>query len=214
MGVALGFYVSWKLHNVLIGMSNLVCVALLWFYSTTFKRELLIGNIIISLLTAWVILVLYLCELRLHRFADPVYRHLFSRVYKFAVLYSSFAFITSLIREVIKDMEDMEGDARYGCRTMPIVWGITVSKVFVATWLSVLIASLIVIQFYVLQYRWWWSVIYSLLFIILPLIQLFRNLYLAAGSAGYHRLSNLVKTVMLAGILSMIFFKMYNSWIV
>jgi 4-hydroxybenzoate polyprenyltransferase len=213
IGVMLGFYVSWKLHNVLVGLTNLVCVALLWFYSTTFKKRLLIGNIIISLLTAWVILVLYLCELRLHRFADPVYLRLLSRVYKFAVLYASFAFITSLIRELIKDMEDMDGDARYGCRTMPIVWGISVTKIFIATWLIVLFASLIVIQFYVLQHGWWWSVAYSLLFIILPLIQLFRNLYLAANSADYHRLSNMMKGIMLAGILSMIFFKLYNSWI-
>lgn len=213
IGVMLGFYISWKLHNVLVGLTNLACVGLLWFYSTTFKRKLLIGNIIISLLTAWVILVLYLCELRLHRFADPVYLRLLSRVYKFAVLYASFAFITSLIRELIKDMEDMDGDARYGCRTMPIVWGISVTKIFIATWLIVLVASLIVIQFYVLQHGWWWSVAYSLLFIILPLIQLSRRLYLASGPADYHRLSNMMKGIMLAGILSMIFFKLYNSWI-
>jgi 4-hydroxybenzoate polyprenyltransferase len=39
-------------------------------------------------------------------------------------VYTSFAFIISLIREVIKDMEDMDGDRKYGCRTMPIVWGL------------------------------------------------------------------------------------------
>jgi 4-hydroxybenzoate polyprenyltransferase len=160
IGILLGFYLSWKMRNIFIGPANLVCVALLWFYSTTFKRRLLIGNIIISLLTAWVILVLYLCEFRFHRFIDPLYHPILSKVYKSSVLYGAFAFIISLIREIIKDIEDMEGDARYHCRTMPVVWGIHVSKLFVATWLIVLIASLVVIQVYILQYRWWWAALY------------------------------------------------------
>jgi 4-hydroxybenzoate polyprenyltransferase len=65
MGIAIGFYLSWKLRNVFIGPSNLFCVLLLWFYSTTFKKKLLIGNILISLLTAW-LLVCY-TGIRLHR---------------------------------------------------------------------------------------------------------------------------------------------------
>ncbi len=212
-GILLGFYISWKLRNIFIGPANAVCVALLWFYSTTFKKKLLIGNFIISLLTAWVILVLYLCEFRLHRFVDPVYHPVLSRVYKFAILYAAFAFIISLVREVVKDIEDMVGDSKYNCRTMPIVWGVNVSKVFAATWLIVLIASLIVIQFYVLQYRWWLSVVYAVIFIILPLLQILRNLYKATDNKSYHQLSGLIKAVMLAGILSMVFFKLYTSWI-
>src|ERR1700733_2268670 len=61
-GVGLGFYVSWKTRSLAIGPANLGCVVLLWFYSTVFKRKLLIGNVVISLLTAWVILVLYVSE--------------------------------------------------------------------------------------------------------------------------------------------------------
>lgn len=213
LGIAIGFYISWKLRNIFIGPANLVCVALLWFYSTTFKKKLLIGNVIISLLTSWVILVLYLCEFRLHRFVDPVYHHALSMVYKFSILYAAFAFIISLVREVVKDIEDMDGDARYGCRTMPVVWGVNVSKVFIATWLVVLIASLIVIQFYVLQYRWWISVLYCLLFILLPLLQVLRKLYVATVSTDYNQLSKLIKLVMLTGILSMVFFKLYTTWI-
>jgi len=213
LGLAIGFYISWKLRNPIVGFANLFCVVLLWFYSTTFKRKLLIGNIIVSLLTAWVILVLYACEFRLHRLVDQGYHLMLARVYKFAVLYAAFAFIISLIREVVKDMEDLEGDADDGCRTMPIVWGIPVSKVFVATWLVVLIVSLLAVQFYVLQYKWWWSIAYSMVFIIVPLIRLFGSLRKAKTSSDYHQLSRLIKIMMLTGILSMIFFKLYTSWI-
>ncbi|MBS1597608.1 MAG: geranylgeranylglycerol-phosphate geranylgeranyltransferase [Bacteroidetes bacterium] len=212
-GIMIGFYISWKLRNIFIGPANIFCVVLLWFYSTTFKKKILIGNIIISLLTSWVILVLYLCEFRLHRFVDPVYHHALSMVYKFAILYAAFAFIISLMREVVKDIEDMDGDIRYGCKTMPVVWGINVSKVFIATWLIVLIGSILVIQFYVLQYRWWISVLYCFLFILLPLLQVFRKLYKANVTEDYYRLSQLIKAIMLTGILSMIFFKLYNTWI-
>ncbi len=204
LGVLLGFYTSWKLNNWVVGPANLGCVALLWFYSTIFKRKLLIGNVIISLLTAWVILVLYTCEFRVDVFVDPVYHQRLSRLFKFAVVYGGFAFIISLIREVIKDIEDMRGDARYGCRTMPIIWGVNVAKVFAGVWLVVLIGALIIIQFYVLQYGWFLGVLYCTLLLIIPLLRILRKLYTATATADYHHLSGLIKAVMLAGILSMI----------
>jgi len=205
LGVLLGFYVSWKIHNPIVGLANFGCVGLLWFYSTTFKRKLLIGNVIISLLTAWVILVLYICEFRFSGLEDPILHKVLSRLFKFTILYAGFAFIISLIREVVKDIEDMEGDTRYGCRTMPIVWGVNTAKVFAATWLVVLIGSLIVIQFYVLQYRRGFLILYCILLLISPLLWILRKLYKAQTVADYHSLSSYIKGVMLAGILSMIF---------
>jgi 4-hydroxybenzoate polyprenyltransferase len=171
----------------------------------------LIGNIIISLLTGWVVLALWVIEMPRHFAASPaVLLDAVTRIFKLAALYGGFAFISSLIREVIKDMEDMPGDAKYGCRTMPIVWGVNVSKVFVATWLIVLIAAILILQLYVLPFRWWWSLLYSGVLIILPLLIIFRKLFSANTSKQFHQLSNLVKFVMLTGILSMIFFKIYS----
>jgi 4-hydroxybenzoate polyprenyltransferase len=207
LGVIIGAYVSLKVHNPLVALGNLGCVILLWFYSTTFKRRLLIGNVIISLLTAWVILVLYVAEFKLAVFRDPVLHTLLSKLFKFAILYGGFAFIISLIREVVKDIEDIAGDERYGCRTMPIVWGVNAAKVFTATWLVVLIGSLVVIQFYVLQNGWWVIVPYCAALIIMPLIWILRKLYRAVTVSDYHLMSTYIKGVMLAGILSMIFIK-------
>ncbi|HEY4061410.1 MAG TPA: geranylgeranylglycerol-phosphate geranylgeranyltransferase [Puia sp.] len=204
LGVLLGFYVSWRLQNLPVGLANLGCVILLWFYSTTFKKKLLIGNVVISLLTAWVILVLYVSEFSLSAFRDPGYHTLLSRLFKFAILYGGFAFIISLIREVVKDIEDIEGDERYGCRTMPIVWGVNVAKVFAGTWLVVLTGSLLIIQFYALQYGWWLVVLYCLALLIAPLCWILRKLYRAQGKRDYHLLSSVIKGVMLAGILSMV----------
>jgi 4-hydroxybenzoate polyprenyltransferase len=213
LGIVIGFFLSWKLRNIFIGPSNVVCVLLLWFYSTTFKKKLLIGNLLISLLTAWVIGVLYLCEFRLHRFVDPEFHAALSRVYKFAVVYGSFAFVISLVREVIKDMEDVEGDARYGCRTMPLVWGLNAAKFFCVCWLTILVAALIFVQFYVLQFRWWLTIIFTCFGVIYPILRVLRKLSRATESSQFHQLSQLIKSIMMMGILSMIFLKYYTSWI-
>jgi 4-hydroxybenzoate polyprenyltransferase len=204
IGVVLGLYISWKLRNPLVVLSNIGCVILLWFYSTTFKRKLLIGNVLISLLTAWVILVLYLCEIRPSALQDPGYTRVLSRLFKFAIVYAGFAFISSLIREVVKDIEDMDGDARYGCRTMPIVWGVNVAKVFAGTWVVVLTGSLVIIQVYALQRVGWPMVIYGVLLLDLPLTWILSKLYQAQTKKDYHLLSGAIKGVMLAGILSML----------
>jgi 4-hydroxybenzoate polyprenyltransferase len=208
-GVLVSLYVSWKLNNWVIGLANAGCVFLLMLYSSTFKKKLLIGNLIISILTSWVILVLFIAEWDLNRASNGMVQVAMGRLFKLSVLYAGFAFIISLVREVIKDVEDMEGDAKYHCRTMPIVWGVNVSKMFAAVWLVVLLAAIIILQFYVLQFRWWVSIAYSLLFIIAPLVWIVMKLYRANSKADFHQLSNAVKLVMLTGILSMIFFKVY-----
>ena len=203
IGLGISCYVGYKLRNFYIPLLNFAAIIALFFYSTTFKKKLLIGNIIISLLTAWVILVLTFSEYRFRIVFPDIY---WKRLVKVSFIYAGFAFIISLIREVIKDMEDMQGDAKYGCTTMPIVWGLQVSKVFAAVWLVVIIAGVAFVQFYVIQLGWWLSAIYSLLTIIIPLIWVLRKLYTAQSPKDFHRLSNAVKLIMLTGILSMIFF--------
>jgi 4-hydroxybenzoate polyprenyltransferase len=128
------------------------------------------------------------------------------RFFRFTIVYTSFAFIISLIREVIKDMEDMEGDRKYGCRTMPIVWGVNASKVFVAVWIIVLAAALLIVQFYVLAFEWWLSILYCLALIVAPLVWILLKLFKAQVAEDFHKLSTMVKIVMLTGIMSMLFF--------
>jgi 4-hydroxybenzoate polyprenyltransferase len=215
IGIVLSFYISIVLADwyVVVAVINLICVFALWIYSTTYKRRLLIGNILISALTAWTILVLYVAEFphwfKINPEMKKAYDLSMAKLFKYAVLYAGFAFIISLIREVIKDMEDMEGDARYGCKTMPIVWGIPATKVFTAVWLIVLTAAMVIIQVYAAYLGWWFSVVYCIVFIVIPLLWILQKLYKAQVTKDYHQLSNAVKFVMLAGILSMIFFKIY-----
>jgi 4-hydroxybenzoate polyprenyltransferase len=194
-------------HLVLANMSAIIA---LWFYSTNLKKQLLVGNILISLLTAWVIFILFFSKYPLHISELFQLEHHKVRFFRLTILYASFAFIISLIREVVKDMEDIEGDRKYGCTTLPIVWGIRAAKVFVAVWVVVLIALLIILQIYALGLGWWHSALYCVLFIIAPLMVVLKKLFKASTPIDYHRISTIIKLVMFTGILSMIFFRLYN----
>jgi len=213
MGIILSLLISYKTGKWIIVFVNIFCVFLLWFYSTTFKKKLLAGNIIIAALTAWVIAVVYFFVgagiINYEGWHGGAYSFDIRKLFKFTMLYAGFAFIVSLIREVVKDLEDMYGDAKYNCKTMPIVWGVPATKVFVAVWIVVCIALLGAVQLYAWQSGWWISAIYSIILIVLPLVIILKDLYKAVLPVDYHRLSSFIKLVMLTGILSMLFFKFY-----
>ena len=191
-------------------LANLFSILLLWLYSTNFKKQLLRGNVIISILTSWVILIVFFSKSPLSVDNIITADHREIRLFRLTMLYAGFAFIISLIREVLKDMEDRVGDARYGCRTMPIEWGLPASKVFVAVWIIVLAGTLVILQLYVLAYGWWLSIVYCLLAIVVPLLIVLSKLTAANTQQDFHLLSRYVKAIMFTGILSMLFFYYYH----
>ena len=68
--------------------------------------------------------------------------------------------------KLIKDMEDQDGDRRNKCETMPIVWGITATKLFISVWIVVLIGMLSVMFFYAFFNNWFIISIFILIFLI------------------------------------------------
>ncbi|MBS1744248.1 MAG: geranylgeranylglycerol-phosphate geranylgeranyltransferase [Bacteroidetes bacterium] len=211
-GMAISAYISYKTRKWIIFPANVGCVLLLWLYSTTFKRKLLIGNIIIAALTAWVIVVVYFYAgatlINYKGWLQSSYPFYIKKLYKYTILFAGFAFVVSLIREVVKDIEDMYGDAQYQCKTMPIEWGVPAAKVFVAVWIVVCIGSLSIIQLYAWQSGWWYVALYIIAALIVPLMIILRKLFKATTPPDYHRISSMVKLVMLAGIVSMVMVRM------
>lgn len=209
-GILLSAYISLKISQWSILTFNSCCVLALWLYSTHFKRKLLIGNILISLLTAWTVIVIYLFSgaslFSLNGWELEQLPFDIKRLFKLTMLYAGFAFIINLIREVVKDIEDIDGDVKFGCKTMPIVWGIPASKVFVAVWIIVCSGILAVIQLYAWQNGFRFSVIYVIFLIIAPLLAMIKKLHRSETTADYHKISNQLKLIMLAGIISILFF--------
>lgn len=206
-GLFLTAIVALHINNMLLLVFNFISVVLLLFYSTTFKKRLLVGNIIISLLTAWVVGVLFVAEVKI---TDVDYmlknNDSIERLYKYTIMYAGFAFIVSLVREVVKDLEDIIGDKKYGCTTMPIVWGVNVSKIYAAIWVVVLIGLLISIFFYTILNTWSWLFPALIMFLVLFLVLILLNIKKATTSKDFGKISNQVKLLMLIGILSMMLF--------
>lgn len=208
LAVFIGFYLDYKAGTFMLGITNMICVTLLFIYSMVLKRKVLWGNVLVSLLTAWTVAVITFSETK--ALVAGFSSDNISSITRITVLYCCFAFIISLIREMIKDMEDMEGDRKYGCTTFPIVFGFPATKVFIYVWLLIIIGLLIFLLFYILPFMWWLAMAYIIIFILSPLANITLKLGQAANPADFHKLSSLVKVVMLTGICSMIFFWYYS----
>ena len=204
-GLMFTFFAIRSSQQAYLVLLNLGVIMLLWFYSVRFKKTLLVGNIIISILVAWVIVIFFLSKLdpiQLVRGADKSQ----SIFYQLTILYAGFAFLSTFIRELIKDVEDQEGDRRHGCKTLPIVWGTVITRTFIASWVVILALLVIFVMIYLLQLKMRIAFLYSFLFVLIPILFLLKKLTKAFTSNDFGNLSARMKWLLLAGILSMIFF--------
>jgi len=120
------------------------------------------------------------------------------------LVYAAFAFLLSLIREIVKDMEDIEGDLDIDSRTLPIVLGITRAKWVVYILVIAFAGMLGLVEYLQSDAYSWLQHSYILLTIQLPVIFLIGLLHKAREKKSFHRMSQLIKTIMLTGILSML----------
>ncbi|MBP9187495.1 MAG: geranylgeranylglycerol-phosphate geranylgeranyltransferase [Bacteroidia bacterium] len=196
-GIALliGFYL-----NAYIALLVVLCIVLLWLYSVYFKRKFLSGNILVAALSAFVIVILPLFNAQISSYLVWVY--------------ALFAFGITLIREIVKDAEDLRGDSKFNCKTLPIVMGIRKTKQALSALLLVysflLLAHTFIANSFIPFRHQYGQIIYSyymLFFVLLPLIVLTYLVLKADVKADFTRLSSLLKVIMLLGLLSMLLIK-------
>lgn len=179
LGIFVGLFVSWKLAAV-----NVISVSILWFYSNLLKRLPFIGNFTVALLTgASIAILVFLYEVNTI----------------LILIYALFSFFITLVREIIKDMEDLKGDNTYGCKTLPIVWGIRKTKITLYLLIMAFLISVVAInELYVKL-----DIIYFVMLLFVPLAWLTARLVRADTRKDYGWLSSFCKVIMLLGILSM-----------
>ncbi len=203
IGIIAGAYVSYSIHRLSLTSVFLFVSIILWFYSTSYKRQLLIGNILISILVGIVPLMVLLFEFPLLVKRYELYTLATGVNFDFLLFwicsYAGFAFLINLIREVVKDMEDFEGDYVFGRQTIPIVWGMRVAKRIVTVLIILVILPILYLLYFHLNDRI--SVSYILLFIVMPLILLAFGASWATTKTQYHTLSQIAKGVMFTGLL-------------
>jgi 4-hydroxybenzoate polyprenyltransferase len=206
--LAIALYISlqinlWKLIYIYV-----LITGLLWFYSSSYKKMFLVGNIIVALLTALVPLMTVLYEIPPlnAKYNDVLLRigQDFYDIFFWVAGFSSFAFITTLNREIIKDAEDFEGDNAYGSRSLPVVIGLKNTKTITVV-LNIIIITLIVFTYLRLVsipgYIDWTSIIYICILLIIPNIFLIYKLIKADTKNDWKRAGNIAKLIMLFGVL-------------
>lgn len=182
-------------------------VCMLYSYSVNYKKKLIIGNLLVSISIAfavflpWLFEVLYLSNnaLILYAVKDTI-----TSILPYVLIYTVFAFLMTLMREIIKDAEDYKGDMVTHCRTIPIVLGIKKMNVIVGV-ITLLLWLILLYYQLVLYYQNSYFAL-SFMFVIwisLPIL-LFKLLNIKTV-INYHRYSVFLKIIMLLGVLSMIF---------
>jgi 4-hydroxybenzoate polyprenyltransferase len=212
-GVSSGFYISWKAGYIWLGTLFLIVSGLLYFYSASYKRQFLIGNIIVAVLTAMIPLLVVFYEWpALYKYYTintetfPEINFLFYWVGGFAL----FAFMATLIREITKDIEDFEGDIAYGRNSVPVVIGVLSARV-----VTVCLIILTLVYLYIVWYFFLNDIITFIYFsaaIALPLFFVIYRLFFDKSSKRLHNASKIMNFVMLTGVLYSVVVKVILTW--
>lgn len=201
-GILLGGFVAWWVGRVHLGALFAGASFLLWWYSAWFKRQPLIGNVVVSFLTALTIVVVALFEIWIiHR--PAAYDKPAMVVLVFVMLYGGFAFLISMVREIVKDIEDWPGDAAHHCKTLPVVAGVRSARLIAALFSIVLIIFAVAILIEMRHTLHPIVLLYGWLAIVLPQGWVIYRLLLADRQRHFRQLSTWIKVIMMLGILSM-----------
>jgi 4-hydroxybenzoate polyprenyltransferase len=172
-------------------------------YATSFKQTLLVGNIIVALLLSFSVLIIGLFDLLPATYDGN--RAEMGILFSMLIDYAVFAFIINIIREIVKDMQDIEGDYNQGMSTLPIALGII--KTSRVVFGLAIIATLILLWYinnYLMENTLYFAVIYGFIFVVAPMIFFMIKIWNAKSKEEFHLLSSVLKWVIFFGILSVL----------
>lgn len=208
IGILLGFLTGWMTGAFKLSAMHLIAAGLFWSYSYRYKKNLLTGNLIVSLLSAMLIPTLWIFEffaLKNHAVSFATMTPQLGYIYQLILYVFGFAFLLTLAREIVKDVEDMEGDKRYGCNSLPLYIGLPRTVIVISFLLYLISIS-----------AWFWlprsaerhqlfNNLYIIIFLILPLISVSIYLFLRQDKKSFMICSRVLKFCMISGIISLVF---------
>jgi len=197
-GVVSGIVLAYIQDKIIYGLLFIIISLILYYYSKSFKKIALLGNFIISFFIALSIYFVYLFKSLHFNYSE------FDNIFRNQILvYSLLAFLLNFIREIVKDIEDVDGDYSQNMKTLPILIGKkrTQTIIFYLTLIPfIAIIMLISISKHTIL------IIYSLVFLIIPLGYFMYKIKDSKSKNEIHKLSALLKIIMLFGILSILTF--------
>lgn len=227
VAILIGVYLAYVMGNWKLALIQVLSVGALWYYSTMFKKQVLLGNVVVALLAAMVPLVSGLYELILqHETSDNTvntllfyleegtpfelvemqYLRVLTGIMYWTLGFSLFAFLSTMVREIIKDIEDYEGDKKYFSNTLAVVHGKKKAALVAQFFAIIMTVSIGYLQYIQLQAKDTGSFMYFLFAIQAPMVYVIYKLYQAKGKKDFSKLSKYVKLIMLMGIVYTLFF--------
>lgn len=206
-GAACGILEAILLRSMTIGILFVIVPGLLWFYSSSYKRLFMIGNLTIALLatvTPMLVAITNVAILQLRFETILPYISLPHDLYAWLGGFALFAFLLTWIREIIKDMQDQMGDRELECHSMPVVWGDLWTKVFVTALIILTLAIIGHIWYRLLPFPIGWTSLstrYIALGIVVPLLSAIWLLWSAKIPSDYKSCQQVIKFAMLIGML-------------
>ncbi len=205
-GSIIGFYLAYRVGNFQLGLIFPGIAIMLFLYSKTYQKIFLLGNIIISSLSAMVIFIVWLFEFFALLSEPMIYANVQNSlkfISYFFFAYSLFAFIVSMVREILKDAEDIEGDQESGYNTLAIIYGTKVVQYFASLLIILGMAFLAYAQYWLYEQGFQLIVWYLGISVQVLFVYVLYYTITAKSKKDFHSVSNAVKIIMLAGILSM-----------
>lgn len=199
VGVGIGFYLSNVIYKPTFASMFILVATLLYMYATSFKQIPVLGNVVVALMLSTSIIIIGLFDILPAIDADNRFR--MKEAFDILMHYAIFAFIINLIREIVKDMEDMDGDYQSGINSLPIAIGVQKTKIVVGV---LTVISIGILAYYVNSnlFELDYVVYYAMILIVGPLIYFGVKLLNATTKKEFHHLSLVLKIILFFGILS------------
>ena len=220
IGVLFGFYIALSIEKTAFGFMFIFFAFSLWRYSKQHKTSFATGNFQVAFLIALSIINLILFDLVPIGLNNENGSLMISKIIMF---YAGFSFITTLIREIIKDLEDIEGDKKISADTLAIKFGIKKTIYILLILNSIPLLAITYFQYYQysvlnstfsIELSYWGAnkiaVVYTLTIQLLIVFQGYR-IYQSKTKKDFHFLSTLTKIIMLIGILSIPLFTLLHQ---
>ena len=203
IGVAMGFYLSNVIEKPSFASMFIVIAATLYFYATSLKQSLLIGNFIVALLLSFSVIIIGIFDL--FPITNEENRPVMGLLFGILLDYAIFAFIVNFIREIVKDLQDVNGDLNQGMNTLPILLGVTKTTklVFGLSFIPIIII-LKYINTNLFAAGLLYATLYGLILILAPLLYFTIKIWSAKTAHHFHHLSTVLKWILFFGILSIV----------
>ena len=201
VGVGIGFYLSNVIMKPSFATLFILIASLLYIYATSLKQMLLVGNVLVAFLLSFSVIIIGIFDLYPATYEGN--QKEMGVLFSILIDYAVFAFIVNFIREITKDLEDVNGDYNQGMHTLPIILGVqrTAKVVFGLSFIP-----LVILLYYTNAYfaanNLYVATIYSLLTLVGPLLYFTIKSWTAKTKKDFHHLSLVLKMVLLFGILS------------